>query len=114
MEYTLTTSAIIDILLSTIMAFLANVTNFYFLAWASPLTYQVAGHMKTILVLVCGVILYDSYPSNRSVMGMILALTGVIAYTEENRRQTATSAATKNEENSSDQQSLLNKKSNGV
>ena len=34
-----------------------------------------------------GVFLYDTIPSDRSICGMVVAMLGVIAYTEENRRQ---------------------------
>jgi hypothetical protein len=49
---------------------------------------------QTIGVLVSGVFLYDSIPSTRATLGMVLALAGVIAYTEENRRQQAATANT--------------------
>ena len=43
---------VVDILISCVMALGSNLTNFLVLSWASPLTYQVIGHMKTICVLV--------------------------------------------------------------
>lgn len=45
------------------------------------------GHIKSIFILVFGVIVYDAIPTPRSVGGMILAMIGVILYTEENRQQ---------------------------
>jgi hypothetical protein len=57
------------------------------LSWASPLTYQVIGHIKTIIILITGVFLYDDVPTAKSVLGMSLAMVGVIIYTEENRQQ---------------------------
>lgn len=64
-------------------------SNFHLivLGWASPLTYQVLGHIKSIVILVFGVFLYDSIPSFKSLFGMTLAMIGVIIYTEENRLQ---------------------------
>ena len=64
--------------------------NFHFftvLGWASPLTYQVLGHLKSIIILILGIIFYDVYPSVKAVFGMVLAMIGVIIYTEENRQQ---------------------------
>lgn len=57
------------------------------LSWASPLTYQVLGHIKSIFILIFGVFVYDAIPTQRSVIGMVLAMAGVILYTEENRQQ---------------------------
>jgi hypothetical protein len=57
------------------------------LSWASPLTYQVLGHIKSIFILIFGVFVYDAIPTPRSVTGMVLAMVGVILYTEENRQQ---------------------------
>jgi hypothetical protein len=124
-RYDVTYDLAVDVLVSCVMALGSNVTNFLVLSWASPLTYQVIGHMKvtqidkmarpvhsrwllirpllflpsihptqTIGVLVSGVFLYDSIPSTRATLGMVLALAGVIAYTEENRRQQAATANT--------------------
>lgn len=62
-------------------------TNSAVLGWASPLTYQVLGHIKSIIILIFGVIFYDAIPSMKSIIGMSLAMAGVIIYTEENRQQ---------------------------
>ena len=60
---------------------------FTVLGWASPLTYQVLGHLKSIIILTLGIMFYDISPSMKSIFGMILAMIGVIIYTEENRQQ---------------------------
>jgi hypothetical protein len=39
------------------------------------------------MILICGVFLYDTIPSAKSVFGMSIALIGVIIFTEENRQQ---------------------------
>ena len=57
------------------------------LGWASPLTYQVLGHLKSIIILILGIIFYDILPSMKSIFGMTLAMIGVVIYTEENRLQ---------------------------
>ena len=64
--------------------------NFHFftvLGWASPLTYQVLGHLKSIIILILGIMFYDVSPSIKAIFGMVLAMVGVIIYTEENRQQ---------------------------
>lgn len=39
------------------------------------------------MILTLGIIFYDISPSMKSIFGMILAMIGVIIYTEENRQQ---------------------------
>jgi solute carrier family 35, member E3 len=60
---------------------------FTVLGWASPLTYQVLGHLKSIIILILGIMFYDVSPSIKAIFGMVLAMIGVIIYTEENRQQ---------------------------
>jgi hypothetical protein len=45
-RYDVTYDLAVDVLVSCVMALGSNVTNFLVLSWASPLTYQVIGHMK--------------------------------------------------------------------
>ena len=87
--YNVKLNLVIDVLITCFMALGSNVTNLLILGWVSPLTYQVIGHMKTITILISGIFLYDNIPSEKSIAGMTLAMVGVIAYTEENRRQQA-------------------------
>jgi hypothetical protein len=47
----------------------------------------VLGHIKSIFILIFGVFVHDAIPTPRSVIGMVLAMVGVILYTEENRQQ---------------------------
>jgi solute carrier family 35 protein E3 len=82
-----TGSVISNITLSCLMAVLLNITNYLVLGWASPLTYQVIGHMKTIIILLAGALQYDSIPQGKTRIGMVLAIVGCIVYTEENRQQ---------------------------
>ena len=61
--------------------------NISVLGWASPLTYQILGHIKSIIILIFGITFYDAVPSYKSILGMSLAMVGVVIYTEENRQQ---------------------------
>jgi len=57
------------------------------LGWASPLTYQVLGHLKTILIIACGSFFLDTHALDaKAIFGVILALAGAIIYSEEGRR----------------------------
>lgn len=51
-QYTLPT--VMRILLSCVFALGVNISNYLVLGKTSPLTYQVLGHLKTILILILG------------------------------------------------------------
>ena len=77
----------IDITCSCVMAVVVNTSNYYVLAFASPLTYQIIGHVKTIIIIISGFLIFKNNFTLRILLGIILALIGVILYTEENRQQ---------------------------
>lgn len=54
-------------------------------ALPNPLN-QPTGHLKTILILVLGFLVFQYKSNARSVFGIVVALGGVIAYTELKRR----------------------------
>jgi hypothetical protein len=51
--------------------------------WLSgPVTFQVVGHAKTCLILIGGFVLFPAALSMKNVVGIVLALAGVIIYGE--------------------------------
>ena len=46
----------------------------------SATTFQVLGHMKTVCVLILGWILFDSALTMKNILGMLLAVVGMIVY----------------------------------
>ena len=87
MQMKVSSMVVIDILCSCFMAIVVNSSNYYVLAFASPLTYQIIGHVKTIIIIMSGFLIFNNDFSLRILCGIILALLGVIIYTEENRQQ---------------------------
>ena len=87
MKTRITSNIFSDIFCSCLMAVMLNATNYVVLGWASPLTYQVLGHLKTILILVTGIAFFDQWPSDRALAGIVIAMIGVLMYSEENRQQ---------------------------
>lgn len=75
------------IMISCVLALGVNMSNYLVLGKSSPLTYQVLGHLKTVLILVLGVALFHTTVNARLAAGASFALCGVIAYTEVKRRQ---------------------------
>jgi len=89
MHLTFTRNIIFDLLLSCAMAFLLNVTNFKVLELTSPLTYQILGHVKTVLIIISGIIMFDELPSVRVRAGLVLCTVGMVLYGWEVNRNAA-------------------------
>eukprot|EP00981_Chlorochromonas_danica_P001478 scaffold318_cov332-Ochromonas_danica.AAC.4 len=87
-QYTL--PCVLRIALSCVFALGVNISNYLVLGKTSPLTYQVLGHMKTILILVLGFLMFKKALDMRNVLGIVVAMVGVIAYTEVRRQQAST------------------------
>lgn len=77
------------IILSCFLALGVNISNYLVLGKTSPLTYQVLGHLKTIMILVLGFVIFKYESNPRVTFGIMVALIGVIAYTEIKRRGSA-------------------------
>ena len=87
MSFQPTSSGIFRIMLSCFFALGVNISNYLVLGKTSPLTYQVLGHLKTILILVLGFTVFDKPLDGRNCLGITIAMLGVITYTEIKRRQ---------------------------
>lgn len=68
------------VLLSCLIASATNISQFMCLGRFSAVTFQVLGHTKTILVLLLGWLLLGDMISARKLVGMSLAVIGMIAY----------------------------------
>jgi solute carrier family 35 protein E3 len=80
------------ILLSCAFALGVNISNYLVLGKTSPLTYQVLGHLKTVFILVLGFVMFNKPVDSRNLMGIVIAMVGVVAYTEVKRRQAINAA----------------------
>lgn len=78
---------LVDLAISCACAIGLNTTNYVVLSATTPLTYQVIGHVKTVAIIAFGILYYDQSPSPKMLLGIGLAVAGVVLYTEENRRQ---------------------------
>jgi len=83
-----TTPCVMRIMVSCVFALGVNISNYLVLGKTSPLTYQVLGHLKTVLILVLGFTVFHKPVDLRNLIGIVIAMGGVIAYTEVRRRQT--------------------------
>jgi solute carrier family 35 protein E3 len=61
---------------SCIFALGVNISNYLVLGKTSPLTYQVLGHMKTVLILILGFTVFKKPVDIRNVIGITIAMVG--------------------------------------
>ncbi|KAG0615702.1 hypothetical protein M758_5G060500 [Ceratodon purpureus] len=80
LNYTYTFGAIFFILLSCTLAVFCNVSQYLCIGRFSAVTFQVLGHMKTVAVLTLGWVLFDSVLTGKNMMGMFMAVVGMITY----------------------------------
>ncbi|XP_024367856.1 UDP-rhamnose/UDP-galactose transporter 3 [Physcomitrium patens] len=98
LNYTYTAGAIFFILLSCTLAVFCNISQYLCIGRFSAVTFQVLGHMKTVCVLTLGWILFDSILTGKNLMGMFMAVVGMITYSwavEHAKTQAAKSATIK-------------------
>ncbi|GAB4827692.1 UDP-xylose transporter 3, variant 2 [Ancistrocladus abbreviatus] len=75
-----TTQVLVFIILSCLISVSVNFSTFLVIGKTSPVTYQVLGHLKTCLVLAFGYILLHNPFSWRNILGIAIALVGMILY----------------------------------
>ncbi|KAF5956147.1 hypothetical protein HYC85_009003 [Camellia sinensis] len=68
------------ILLSCSLAVFCNVSQYLCIGRFSAVSFQVLGHMKTVCVLTLGWLLFDSELTFKNIMGMVIAVIGMIIY----------------------------------
>lgn len=92
-----TTEVTAFIILSCLISISVNFSTFLVIGKTSPVTYQVLGHLKTCLVLAFGYMLLSNPFSWRNILGILIALVGMILYsyycTLENQQKSAEAAA---------------------
>ncbi|KAL5557625.1 hypothetical protein UlMin_033836 [Ulmus minor] len=79
-SYKMSSGVIFFILLSCSLAVFCNVSQYLCIGRFSAVSFQVLGHMKTVCVLTLGWLLFDSELTFKNIMGMILAVVGMIVY----------------------------------
>ncbi|KAA3468752.1 putative membrane protein isoform X1 [Gossypium australe] len=85
------------IVLSCLISVTVNFSTFLVIGKTSPVTYQVLGHLKTCLVLAFGYgLLHDQF-SWRNIMGILIAVVGMVLYsyycTVESQQQKASESS---------------------
>ncbi len=75
-KFQYTSGCVFRIALSCCFALGVNISNYLVLGKTSPLTYQVLGHLKTILILFLGFTVFKKPIDMRNVLGIFIALIG--------------------------------------
>ncbi|XP_029127032.1 UDP-xylose transporter 3 [Cajanus cajan] len=75
-----TTQVLTVIILSCLISIAVNFSTFLVIGKTSPVTYQVLGHLKTCLVLAFGYIIVHDPFSWRNILGILVAMVGMILY----------------------------------
>ena len=75
------------ILLTGVFAVYGNIIGFIMIGKTGPVTFQVIGHTKTILIFIFGLIMfppkkYESHEQKvKKITGLVISMVGVILYT---------------------------------
>ncbi|KAK7282421.1 hypothetical protein RIF29_11170 [Crotalaria pallida] len=75
-----TTQVTVVIVLSCLISISVNFSTFLVIGRTSPVTYQVLGHLKTCLVLAFGYIIVRDPFSWRNILGILVAMVGMLLY----------------------------------
>lgn len=80
--YHLTPASVAAILLSAVLGLLVSLSTFLVIGATSSLTYNVVGHLKTVIILTGGCMFFgDTMPAKKFV-GVCIAMVGIIWYTQ--------------------------------
>uniref|UniRef100_A0A5B7B006 Putative UDP-galactose transporter 2 n=1 Tax=Davidia involucrata TaxID=16924 RepID=A0A5B7B006_DAVIN len=79
-NYKISSGVILFILLSCSLAVFCNVSQYLCIGRFSAVSFQVLGHMKTVCVLTLGWLLFDSELTFKNIMGMLIAVIGMVIY----------------------------------
>jgi solute carrier family 35 protein E3 len=86
--------SLLAILLSAVLGLLVSLSTFLVIGATSSLTYNVVGHLKTVIILSGGCVFFgDSMPLNK-LMGVCVAMGGIVWYTQL-KLQAASAASNK-------------------
>lgn len=79
-SYRFSSAALFFILLSCSLAVFCNISQYLCIGRFSATSFQVLGHMKTVCVLTLGWLLFDSELTMKNILGMALAVLGMVVY----------------------------------
>lgn len=70
------------ILISSMLGLLVNLSTFLVIGATSSLTYNVVGHVKTVIILTGGVLFFGDTMTIKKLLGIALAMMGIVWYSQ--------------------------------
>ncbi|KAK1393435.1 UDP-galactose transporter 2 [Heracleum sosnowskyi] len=80
LNYSFSYGVILFLLFSCFLAVFTNISQYLCIGRFSAVSFQVLGHMKTVCVLILGWLLFDSKMTFKNIMGMVIAVVGMVIY----------------------------------
>lgn len=81
LKFKYSTATILTIVLSCVLAYCVNISTYLVIGSTSPITFQVLGHFKVLIILCLGIVLFSEDQNRVRLVGMLLALVGIVSYT---------------------------------
>lgn len=91
-EFVLSIPSATYIVVSCIIAVCVNFSSFLVLGKCDAVTYQVLGHLKTMLILLMGFVVLKNPATARNIGGIVIALVGMVAYAHQESKEQAKAA----------------------
>ncbi|KAI8472640.1 MAG: triose-phosphate transporter family-domain-containing protein [Monoraphidium minutum] len=80
--YVFTSKAVAWILVSSALGLVVTLSTFLFIGATSSLTYNVAGHLKTLLIVAAGVVVFGEPMGWKKAAGLGVAVSAIMWYTQ--------------------------------
>lgn len=80
--YHYTTAAVLAILFSAVLGLMVSLSTFLVIGATSSLTYNVVGHLKTVIILSGGCAFFGDAMPPKKLFGVAIAMVGIIWYTQ--------------------------------
>lgn len=78
--YKWTTSSTVAVVGSCLLGLLVTLTMFLFIGATSPLTFNVMGHAKSMLIILLGAVIFQEDMAPQKLLGTAIALSGIVWY----------------------------------
>lgn len=87
--YRPTPAALFMIFLSSILGVCVTLSTFLFIHATNPVTFNVVGHLKTVMVVAGGMLYYGDGVEPLKLFGLALAIVGIYWYTQIKQKQSS-------------------------
>ena len=81
LNYEYSAYSVFFILLSCVLAYCVNLSTYLVIGHTSPVSYQVLGHFKLLVILAAGIFVFGEDTNSTRLCGMALAFAGIVSYT---------------------------------